>query len=670
MKQHLDLYVHAHGHDAGTGGAEEPFATISGARDALRRRKREGSWPADGVTVWIADGACRLEESLVFTAEDGGTADAPVRYQVVPGKTFRLLGGCPVTFVPLTDPGVRNRLDIDARGHVLQADLRAAGVTEYGAFSSRGFSRPVTPAHLELFIDDQPLTPAQWPNAGEFITITGVTAPMTDEWGNITGKLEGGFTYTGERPARWASHGDIWVHGYWGYDWANSYEHVRHLDPVQGVVETDAPYGIYYFRGGQRFYFLNVLEELNQPGEYYLDSAAGLLYCWPTHAVTEALVSVCAEPLLRIEGANHLTLCGLTVEAGRGHGITITGGEGVTIADCTVRNMGNWGIVVTGGTRHTVTGCTIYGTGDGGLELTGGDRPTLTPCGHVATHNHIHHFGRWSRSYQAGIHAEGVGMRLAHNAIHDGPHNAILYGGNDFTIEYNDISRVCLESGDVGAIYTGRDYSFRGNVIRYNYIHHLGGVGMGCAAIYMDDCVSGHEIRGNILEESDGIWLGGGRDFIIENNLFLNCPRGICYDNRGIDPNPVWQTMVNSTMKERLEAMRYLEPPYHTRYPELEALQAYYAQDHGVPSGNNRVAHNISVGGEWLFSWGGEAPDDSLTLCENLVNIDPLFADDATERFRLRDDSPALALGFAQLPWEEIGPQDHDRGNGKRVDAR
>jgi CheY-like chemotaxis protein len=75
------------------------------------------------------------------------------------------------------------------------------------------------------------MTVAQWPDAGQFLGITGYTKPRIDEWGQETGELTGGFTYAGDRPRRWAPSADLWVHGYWAYDWANSYEHVRRLDP-------------------------------------------------------------------------------------------------------------------------------------------------------------------------------------------------------------------------------------------------------------------------------------------------------------------------------------------------------------------------------------------------------------------------------------------------------
>ena len=77
-----------------------------------------------------------------------------------------------------------------------------------------------------------------------------------------------GFTYEGDRPRRWQNTDDLWVHGYWAWDWANSYERLDTIDHAQRLVKTAPPHGLYGFRTGQRIYFLNVLEELDQPGEW------------------------------------------------------------------------------------------------------------------------------------------------------------------------------------------------------------------------------------------------------------------------------------------------------------------------------------------------------------------------------------------------------------------
>lgn len=658
----ITLHISPTGHDTNPGTLGAPLATPAAARDRLRALRRAGQLPADGAVVEFNAGCYRLDVPLALTAEDGGTANAAVVYRARAGETVRLLGGRrldPAAFTAVSDPAILARLAPAARDQIVQCDLYAQGITDFGAFVSRGFSRKTAPAHLELFFNDQPMTVAQWPDVGQFTTIAGFTKPMTNEWGAESGDLTGGFTYDGDRPQHWAPSDDIWVHGYWAYDWANSYERVQRLDPVARVVETAPPHGLYHFAKGQRFYFLNVLEELDRPGEYYVDRAAGILYFWPPAPLTGAdiLVSVLGEPLVTMKEVSHVTLRDLTLEAGRGSGIGIEGGAGVCIAGCTLRNFGTWAVRVEDGTHHAVTGCDIHGTGDGGISISGGDRPTLTPCHHEVLNCHLHHFARWSRCYVAGINASGVGMRLAHNLIHDAPHNAILFWGNEFLIENNEIFRVCLETGDAGAIYTGRDYTFRGNVIRRNYIHQMGGVGMGSIAIYMDDCVSGTRIEENVLVDCQyGLMLGGGRDFVVANNIFVNCKPAIHADARGVDTNPVWQNMVNQTMKTSLAAMRHHESPYSERYPEIAGVDPYWAAGKGVPPENNRVERNICWRCEtWISECWPKGTGNGITEAHNLVGEDPRFVAEANGDWRLRPDSPAFTQGFKPIPMETIG---------------
>lgn len=665
----LAFFVSLSGSDANPGTEQQPFASLERARDAIRATRAQS--PAKRqhpATVWLAAGDYVRDSSFLLSKEDSGTADAPVVYRAQAGASVRLLGGRRLTrTAPVTDAAILKRLPPAARPHVLQADLRSHGVTDFGALSSRGFSRPTQPAHLELFCNGQPMTVAQWPNAGEFTTITGFPKPMKDEWGSETGELSGGFKYLSERPRGWAPSDDIWVHGYWSWDWANSVEHVRRLDPVNGVVETDDPFGLYSFRAGQRFYFLNVLEELDAPGEYYVDAKRGLLYFWPPAgtAGAELLASVVTAPLISLDEVSHVEFRDLTLEAGRGMGIRVKGGEHVRVSGCAVRNFGTWGIEVDGGLNHTVAGCDIRGTGDGGISITGGDRKTLSPCGHTVSNNHIEHYARWTRCYVAGINASGVGLTLSHNLIHDAPHNAILFWGNDITIEFNEIYRVCLETGDAGAIYTGRNYTFRGNVIRHNFIHHMGGVGMGSMGIYMDDNISGTRITGNIFQEATrAVMLGGGRDFLVDNNVFVDCRPALYTDGRGIDPNPVWQNMVYTTMKQSYAAMNPLAPPYSARYPELASLQKYFTADApktGVPPENNHLERNICSGGVWRENGWGQAIGQAEEK-DNLVGADPLFTDPAFGVFSLRPESPAWKLGFKPIPVAEIGlVKDADR---------
>ena len=250
------------------------------------------------------------------------------------------------------------------------------------------------------------------------------------------------------------------MHGYWAYDWANSYERVAELNPDRHFIRTTPPYGHYGFRKGQRFKFLNVLEELDQPGEWFIDRKKGALYFWPPQTETkeksakpEAILSLLNQPLLKMTEASHIVVRGFVLEATRANAVEIRGGTSNLVAGCLIRNIGDTGVVIEGGTGHGVTACDIFDTGDGGVSLNGGDRQTLAPGGHFVENCHFQRQGRWSKCYVPAVLMDGVGQRASHNLIHDHPHAAILFSGNDHLIEFNEIHHIALETGDVGAIY-------------------------------------------------------------------------------------------------------------------------------------------------------------------------------------------------------------------------
>jgi hypothetical protein len=525
------------------------------------------------------------------------------------------------------------------------------------------------------------MTLARWPNEGGFERIDGFpeASGQGDDHGGKIGTLEQGFYYAGDRPRRWQDTGDLWVHGYWAWDWANSYERVATLDLDRRWVRTAPPHGLYGFRKGQRYYFLNVLEELDAPGEWYLDRASGVLYLWPpgipphqedVSRTEEVVLSLLDEELVRMRDVSHVVLQGLVLEATRGNGVVIIGGASNRVAGCVLRNLGNWGIKVQGGHGHQVVACDILDTGDGGVELVGGDRQTLEPAGHGVENCHFQRQGRWSKCYVPAVHMVGVGLRAVHNLIQDHPHCAILYGGNDHLMEFNEIHHIALETGDVGAIYTGRDYTYRGNRIRHNFIHHTGGVGMGSMGAYMDDCVSGTEISGNIFfKVQRAAFMGGGRDHVVTNNIFVDCDHAVELDGRGLDRSPVWRNMVDITMRQRLGAVPLTL--YRERYPEMTSLDAHYGPPvgpalegeafRGVPPEGNLVARNVSVG-KWLHVYWNARPE-MLRLENNLTNAVASFvrapgAQPRAADFELRPDSPAWRMGFQRIPVEKIGLQD------------
>ncbi len=689
-----EFFVAPNGRDANPGTKTKPFATLERARDATRARKASQSGFGELITIFLRGGDYVRTNALELSAADSGTADSPMVWRAYKNEKVRLLGGRTLTgFAPVTNTAVLTRLDELARGHVVQLDLSALGITDFGEMKSRGFSRAAVPAHCELFFNHQPMTLARWPNAGEFAKIAGYPAASdhVDEHGGNVGQLPGGFHYAGDRPQRWQDLGALWVHGYWSYDWANSYEQVASLDVAQRLVKTTSPHGLYGFRKNQRFYFLNVLEELDQPGEWFLDRKTGMLYFWrpmtedsrhffssKTNIPKETVLSLLDQPLLKLKDVSHVTFRGLILEATRGNAVEIRGGVSNRIAGCLIRNVGNTGVVIEGGSGHAVVSCDVSDTGDGGVSLTGGDRQTLTPGGHFVENCHFQRLGRWSKCYVPAVAMTGVGLRASHNLIQEHPHCAILYWGNDHRMEFNEIHHIALETGDVGAIYTGRDYTFRGNKIRHNFIHHTGGVGMGSMGVYMDDCVSGTEVFGNIFYKVHwAMFIGGGRDHRVANNLFVECDPAVRADGRGLDQSPVWHNMVDDTMRQRLAEV--LLALYRQRYPEMKSLDRYYGPPEGpaitggafkgVPPDGNVIERNVCVG-KWM-EVGWHATGNTLRLEGNLTNAAPSLValpndQSPAKDFALKKDSPAWALGFQRIPVEGIGLREDELRRGLR----
>ena len=537
------------------------------------------------------------------------------------------------------------------------ADLQALGLAQ-----QEGPGRHEGVRQFALFFNGEPMRLAEWPNQ-DWTTIAAVPdgEQIIDASGKKRGLMSERIQYAGDRPRHWRTFDDVWVHGYWMYDWHDTFLKVKEIDTETRCIVFEHPEeSTFGFRQGQRFRFVNVLEELDEPTEWYLDRKTSRVYFWPPSPIENADVTLALlqEPLITLEDASDIHLAGLTLECGTSHGMTLAGGSRVHVAGCELRNLGGAGVLVSGGVQHVVRGCDLHNLGERGIGLTGGDTQTLAEAGHVASNNHIHHFARWKRTYCPGVSIAGVGNRVNHNYIHDAPHAGILLSGNNHVIERNELTRLCLETADVGGFYMGRNWEERGNVIRYNYFHHLGGLHQDSNAVYLDDLASGVQVYGNVFYKVHrGIMLGGGRDNRIENNLFVDTHISIHFDARGLGwSRPLIESRKGGwDMYGRLASVPFNRPPYSTQYPELTNI----LDDEPLAPKRNLVARNIHVGPRWLdirpVSGGREFDPAWLTFENNFTEGDPGFIDLRHADFRLRANAPVWRLGFQRIPFESIG---------------
>jgi hypothetical protein len=645
----MKFVVSPDGKDANPGTQAQPFATLQRTRDALRTLDRS-TLPEGPVVIELTPGVYRLDAPLEFTENESGTPAVPVEIRAQKPGTARIAGSRPVTgWQPISNGTMRERLATEARDHVLQADLRALGITDFqGINSARVYE---SDPGLELFCGGRSMTLARYPNEG-YMWIKAVVASDGTTGARDAKTEDGTFVCEDPRPANWADESDVWLHGFWFRDWRDERYPLGKVDPEAKTISfPPRKGGSYAVRRGQWFYAQNVFCELDRPGEWYLDRQSGILYFWPPEDVSPdtAEVSV-TRGLLRLDNASHITFRGLLLDAARGTAVEINGGSGVRIVGCTIRNQGNWAVRVTGGTDHGVIGCDITRTGQGGIHLEGGDRKTLTPAGHFADNNHIHHTSRWDPVYQQAIALYGVGNSATHNLIDNVPHIAIGFSHNDHVIEYNEIHSSVFQSNDAGAIYTSppnETWSMRGHRIRFNYLHNIHGFeGRGCNGVYLDDCFSSADISGNIFYDvANPILIGGGRDNIMTNNLFINCRKAFHIDARGLG----WAKAVGTFATKELHDLKHTEPPWSEHYPQLVGI---LDDDPLAPKGNV-MARNVCWGGPW--GWTEPKAMKFVTFENNLIDVDPQFVKPPPESFALKASSPAYDLGFWPIPFERIG---------------
>lgn len=543
-----DYYVSPDGSDDGDGSYQNPFATIEKARDVVRALDKTN---CNGITVCLMAGEYSVD-GLVFSEEDSGTESCPVKYcaygdgEVVINSGFRLEAD---DFLPV-DGAMAKRLKSGVRNKVLKVDLAECGLSvsdlgeihSIGSFNTASLYGEAGPMYSELFFNDKRMTLARYPDKGGFVRTGEIIYNSLGEsnapqgwWGyqSPAGDIFETDKKTTSRTASWATLDDVWVMGYWWFDWADGSSPVK---SVRGNLLETAYASCYGIREDVPYYFFNVFEELDSPSEYYIDRNEGILYFYPDDDIGKGGINITVSlDNVITSRADYVTFENLTLQGTRGDGIRIDA-DNVTVRRCTVKNIGGTAVIANG-YNNLIAECEIYHTGRGGIYIDGGDSETLTAGNSRADNNYIHDWSEVYLTYQAGVKLLGTGNVCSHNEMCNSPHQAITYSGNNLLIEYNEIHDVVLQSGDAGAIYAGGTWILYGNVIRYNCIYRLGSGDYRPFGIYMDDGLSGQTIYGNLLLDvpGNGIMLGGGRDLIVKNNVIIGSWRGINYDARVIE---------------------------------------------------------------------------------------------------------------------------------------
>ncbi len=567
--------------------------------------------------------------------------------------TKRLTG-----FSPVTDEAILARLPEVARAHVMQTDVVAQGVSDLG----QAFIWSTKPEVLssgsrpELYFNGKPMTLARWPNEGWLRTGELKGEQPFAVWGVVPGNYDGRFTFDYDRADRWKDERDLWLYGYWFWDWADGYERVASVDLENRVLTTTPPYHGYGFRSNQRYRVVNALAELDEPGEWYLDRDSGLLYFWPPDSLKGATVELAAlaQPFIQAADVAHLVLQGLTFEGGRTNGLELTNCESCLVAGCTIQRLGEDGVVITEGHNTGLFGCDMATLGKGGTRITGGDRKTLEPGRNFIEDCIVRDFSRIYRTYKPAVWMDGCGNRIAHNLFYDSPHHAMRIEGNDHEIVFNEIHSMVYEADDQAGLDMWWNPTYRGVKINYNYWHDIGSaLGTGQAGIRLDDAICGVEIYGNVFKNCaqgafGAVQIHGGKENVVDNNLFLDCQYAVSFSPWG---EGTWTDRMRSEeiRIKTHEEVDITRPPYSTRYPALADLEEN-------PDSNN-IWRNLVVNCGRLT----ERDRGVNVLADNyMTGEDPGFVDLAGGDLTLKPDAKAyFRLGLTPIPFEEMGLYQH-----------
>lgn len=707
------IFVSAVGDDSGDGSEEEPLRTLEKAIDVANEMREDSD---KLIEILLREGTYSVTNTIKII--NSQKDDPLLKISAYQDEKVTINAGVdiPLSAMSIADSDFTNAIiDKPNAGSVLQYNLKDAQIEDLGEISLRGhLISDEKEAQAELSLNGEVQKLAGWPN-GEY---TGLIKPTdSNEYGKRTksGIANGcSFQVNYDRPSQWSKPEQAWLSGTIGPNYEFDYYPVSRFDSEEKRV--------YLSRGAlEKYYtepyyrFENVPEELDEPGEYYIDRQRGMLYFYPPEdAPKDSVLTItmstptlgvsgkASNSMFRIENSKNIVFENLIFKGGRGSAITGKNNSNIQFINCEINSFGENGIRFDASTDIKISDCKIHDVGqDGILFVSCGNYRTLSPSNIVVSNNDIYNFARLERSYKTGIDFgyRCVGATAANNHIHNGPHAGMIFYGVNNDIYGNEFDNLVTEFSDMDALYCNNsNYPWeRGNKIHNNYFHDIGKSSMNgrhqinVRAIRTDNRGCGLNIYENLFYNIGDGGNGNGNNGIgaitaegtrnrIFNNLFVDCNEayfntlqykeietaddGTLYPDTIINSSgvEVANTINGAKVADLKKQMEKYLPVYGKQFPEL---YNYFYEHPNMSKTNefkNNMIINISIP---LSNFNGTQNEEGFRGSQMLTaasgnyvsTSDPGFVSYDNGNLELSSSATSLVEGLPKFEMSSFGIQ-------------